>query len=45
MAMMRNRLRAEDKPWLTTGQKVALGLAAPILIPLGIVAGKFYWFS
>ena len=29
-------------PSFTTGQKVALGLAAPILIPLGVVAGMFF---
>ena len=29
------------KPTLSTKQKIALGLAAPILIPLGVVAGMF----
>ena len=35
------QMRLQRRPSLTKGQKIALGLAAPILLPLGVVAGFF----
>lgn len=35
------QMHLQQRPNLTTGQKIALGVAAPILLPLGVVAGFF----